>query len=350
MTKVVYLPLDERPCNLNYPQQLATMTDLNFITPDKDMLGNKKTPANFETIFQWLLKECHDADYLIISLDMLVYGGIVPSRIHSLAYDECVQRINVIKQIKRENPQLQIYAFDLVMRVPSYNSDDEEPTYYKDYGARIHTYGALLDKQEQGLISEEESQQLAKLKKELPSDIMDDYLSRRKVNHQINHHSINLVKKGLINTLVIPLDDNAEYGFSASEQRTLMLKVANHTLFDKVFIYPGADEVGCSLLARVFCDSKQYKPKFVIDYSSTKGPYMIPAQEDRSLSESVKAQIHTAGGICVHSENNCDIALMVNSPPVGQRSMAEFEKFEERHRSYFNEIHYMSFLEKITAL
>src|SRR5690625_2693884 len=281
---------------------------------------------------------------------MLVYGCIVPSRIHTLTHDECLRRMNVIKQIKQANPQLHIYAFDLVMRVPSYNSDDEEPTYYEDYGARIHAYGALVDKQKQNVITEEGLQQLTELEEELPSDIMDDYLSRRKINHEINLHSIDLVNEEFIHTLIIPLDDNAEYGFSASEQMTLMLKVAHHTLYDRVFIYPGADEVGCSLLSRVFCDVKQYKPKFVPHYSSTKGPYVIPALEDRTLSESIKAQIHTAGGVCMDESSDYDIALMVNSPPTGQNNMAEYEAFEKRHRAYFNEIHYMSFLEKISVL
>lgn len=42
MTKIVFVPLDERPCNLEYPQRLAEMTDLELAAPPMSILGRKK--------------------------------------------------------------------------------------------------------------------------------------------------------------------------------------------------------------------------------------------------------------------------------------------------------------------
>lgn len=44
MKKIVLLPLDERPCNYNFPYKLFHNKDLRIIKPDK--LGDKKIPAN----------------------------------------------------------------------------------------------------------------------------------------------------------------------------------------------------------------------------------------------------------------------------------------------------------------
>lgn len=133
MNKVVYLPLDERPCNYKFPSLFLT-NDLEIVNPPIEILGNKKIPGDVNKIANWLKKEASDAKYLVVSLDMLIYGGIVPSRLHHDSYDTLIERLEVIKEIKKINPQLIIYAFELIMRCPQYSSGDEEPLYYEDYG------------------------------------------------------------------------------------------------------------------------------------------------------------------------------------------------------------------------
>lgn len=82
MKKIVYLSLDERPCNYKFPYQLFNDKDFKVVRIDKKYMGYKKTPANVSEIHKWLLKETKDADGLVLSIDTLIYGGIVPSRLH----------------------------------------------------------------------------------------------------------------------------------------------------------------------------------------------------------------------------------------------------------------------------
>ncbi|HLR03300.1 MAG TPA: DUF4127 family protein [Virgibacillus sp.] len=347
MTKIVYLPLDERPCNLVYPQMLANMTDIEFISPEKSMLGNKKNPAEFKTIEEWLLKTTLTSEYLIVSIDMLVYGGIVPSRIHNLSFAECEKRLNVLKQIQKNNPDIKIYAFDLIMRVPAYNNSDEEPDYYSQYGYDIFLYGFLMDKKKRGTLTNDEENQLNKLKEEIPSNVSEDFIGRRKVNAYVNELAIEFVDQHIIEDLIIPLDDNSEYGFSAEEQRQLLFKVEDLNLIDRIFIYPGADEVGCVLFSRVFCRVKQYTGKVYTRFSSTLGPFVKPVLEDRSLGESIKSQVTAANAIITSNDDDADVILMVNSPASGQSDMAGPVPYNERHHSYFSEINYIEFMESI---
>ncbi|NGP46367.1 DUF4127 family protein [Bacillaceae bacterium SIJ1] len=252
MTTVVYVPLDERPCNFAYPQMLASMTDIDLKVPSPSLLGQKKRPADTKQLHQWLIKHCSSADRLIVSLDMLIYGGIVPSRLHDLSVDEGLERLSVLSKLKKINPQLKIDAFHLIMRCPSYNSNDEEPDYYETHGADLHLYGWLTDKNTHHSLTDTEKTQLANVQARLPDNVLHDFTNRRRVNATLNKEAVHLLEQDTINYLFVPLDDHSEYGFSSQEQRELLLHMDQLDVLERTAIHPGADEAGCILFARVF--------------------------------------------------------------------------------------------------
>ena len=44
--KILYIPLDERPCNALYPIKAAQVNqDVEIISPEPELLGQKKTPG-----------------------------------------------------------------------------------------------------------------------------------------------------------------------------------------------------------------------------------------------------------------------------------------------------------------
>lgn len=348
MSKIVYLPLDERPCNAKYPVLLAEIGGLVLTSPPAALLGSKKKPAENAGLAQWLLAETETAEWLIVSLDMLIYGGIVPSRLHSLTPGECAERMALLTACKARNPRLRIYAFNLIMRAPAYNNNDEEPDYYGVFGAILQRLGWLTDKAERELLTREEGEEFKRLASEIPAEVVTDFTGRRAINAGVNHLAIDYVREGVIDHLVIPLDDNAKYGYTAMEQRQLLFKVEAERLMDRVRIYPGADEIGCTLLARVFCELAGYAPEAYVRYSSTQGPYVIPPYEDRSLNESIKAHLNAAGVFITDSAAEADFVLMVNAPPVGQSDAAETSLlYRERHRAYFSEVNLAEFVRAI---
>jgi hypothetical protein len=348
MPCIVYLPLDERPCNAKFPVQIAAVTDLELITPTPSMLGFKKRPADTALIAQWLLEQSLQTDVMIVSLDMLVYGGIVPSRLHHLSAEQCRNRLQTIVDCKRRNPNLRIFAFNLIMRAPAYSSSDEEPDYYADYGAQLARNGWLHDKQTRNGLTETERLEWERLLAELPQPVLQDFVGRRLTNTAVNQMAVELASDGSIDFLIIPLDDNAEYGYSSSEQRQLLLTIERNRLLDRVHMYPGADEIGSTLFARVFCEIKNYQPEIYLRFSSTAGPHVIPKYEDRSLGESLKCQITAAGAFIGDHSTEADFVLMVNSPPVGQYDMAETtQTFDQRHAAYFSEVNLREFTQAI---
>lgn len=315
MKKVLYIPLDDRPCNYQYPLLLAEIVDeLRMIAPPLSMMGRCKRPADIERIWNWLFEQAADADYAILSVDTLVYGNIIQSRIHQRTNEEIDVCLKRFRQLKERCPHLSIEAFNLVARVAGYNDDFEDPAYWKDYGYRIWRYGWLKDCLHRGCAEKGEVEELEALQAEIPAEYLADFLCRREKDARVNRGSVDLVRDGIFSHLVVPKDDTAEYGYAAIDQRVLAGYIAEQNVLDRVMIYPGADEVGSVLLTRVFHEIHRVSPRIYVRYSSTLGPAVIPGYEDRPLQESIKSQITSCGGVMVDTAAESDLLFAVHSP------------------------------------
>ena len=338
MTTIIYIPLDERPVNQGFPSTLVSSNqEIRLITAPPHLLGVKKVPAPLSDLWDWLETQVSTADYLVASLDQLFYGGIVPSRLHYFEREQVQSYLDRLASFKTRFPNLKIYAFSLIMRVPAYNSSDEEPAYYEQYGEKIYRWGWLSDQLGRGQGGKPEQDELEQVLASIPEDIREDYTKRRNLNHFVNTRAIQLLKEDHLDFLVIPLDDCSEYGFSAAEQRALLKLIENDNLQQKAHIYPGADEVGSTLVCRIYNKLKGKKPRVFVRYSSTSGPQIIPKYEDRPLGESIKSQITVSGGIIVDNSLEADLILMVNSPTLGGRAMQEASQAaKQKDTSYYS--------------
>ncbi|MGE8203789.1 DUF4127 family protein [Heyndrickxia sp. NPDC080065] len=314
MKKILYIPLDERPCNYHFPSDLANGTDFTIVKPGLDLMGKKKEPGNVDQLWKWLLEEGKDADGAILSLDTLLYGGIIPSRLHSLTKADCVNRLLGLKKLKEINPGLQLFAFNLIMRCPQYSSSDEEPDYYEEWGKEIFQQGYIKHRKQLQIATKEEEIRLKQIEEVLPSQVLDDYLSRRAINIEVNKAVIQYAKDKTIDFLIIPQDDSSPYGLTAMDQQNVREQIAILGTELNTYMYPGADEVGCTLLARMINQVKNQRPLVYPHFSSIHGPFVIPLYEDRPLYESLKYQILAAGGLLATSVSEADIVLLVNTP------------------------------------
>lgn len=339
MKKIVYLPLDERPCNYNFVAFLCEGNkELKLVRPKLSELGHEKTPADYSKIEGFLLRECLDADYLILSVDMLLYGGIVPSRLHHLDKDELESRLFLLNVLKRRNAKMKIYAFSLIMRCPCYSSNEEEPDYYGICGEEIFLYGQNEHKFALGKIDSDEYRENRVRLSEKCVDYLGDFLTRRKINLSMVIKTLELVGN-VIDKFIIPQDDSNPIGYTAMDQAVVKEYIANHNL--KVDIYPGADEAGLTLLARVVIDIKGYKPVIAAFYPKKECRKIIPTFEDREVYKSICAQIENAGAVLVEGEGEEDAdILMYCNLPVGEmkNTMFQFgESYDKRDLPAFIE-------------
>ncbi|NLC31944.1 MAG: DUF4127 family protein [Clostridiales bacterium] len=326
MTRVLYIPLDERACNYDFPLQLAEISgDIELMVPPRAKMGFKKSPADVAWLWEWIFHEAGSCEYAILSVDTLIYGNIINSRIHQLTQRECLERLENFSKLKRLFPQLKMHAFNLVARVAGYNSSQEDPDYWATQGRNIWRYTILMDKAKRNSATKQEEAEKETLEELIPGEHLADFLNRRATDRLINLGSVDLVCDGVFDILTIPKDDTAEYGYAAMDQAAIAHKVKKHKLMDRVMVYPGADEVGSVLFARIFNLIHKYTPRVYIRYSSVQGPFIVPKYEDRLLEESIKSQITSMGGILEDQAAQSDCMLAVNSPGTHM-----IESYEQR--------------------
>lgn len=315
MVKILYVPLDDRDCNYEFPWLLSKMTDgAELLRPPYEWMGFLKKPADRDRIWDWLFAHAPECEYAILSVDTLVYGNIIGSRIHHNSMEDCRAAICNFRRLKQQNPNLHIHAFNLAARVAAYNDNHEDPEYWQDYGYAIWRYTCLLDKQTRASVTPDEEEEMKRLQDEIPPDILNDFLSRRKTNRFVNLASVDLVKENVFDILTIPKDDTAQFGYAAMDQLAISRKVEQENVMSRVYCYPGADEVGSVIFSRIFCLIKGYRPAVYVRYSSLSGSSVVPLYEDRPLGESIKWQILSAGGICTDTPADSSCMLAVNAP------------------------------------
>ncbi|MEZ4633016.1 MAG: DUF4127 family protein [Deinococcales bacterium] len=312
-------PPDTRPHTLDLPRDLARAVGLTVLTPPKLALPQAiNQPADTEVLQTWLSDLAPQADFLICSLEGLCLGGMIPARIVEDSLEQALQGLNCLRQIKKNHPKLRILAFGVIVRVAHGNDPYEEKPYFADYGDLLRDYSHHTDKFLRHQ-QPEDQQKLCKLQENIPPSYLRDWLNTRQRNHQLHQIALDFVAEGIIEHLCLTLDDTSSYGLAAIDRRALEAKVDSLGLWQQVDIYPGADEVPCTLLARAL----QLKASRVyVHYSSLLGAAANMRFEDRAAGELIKAHLRAAK--CkLRSLAEADWILAVNVPAEKQVEQSE---------------------------
>lgn len=390
--KILLLPLDERPCNAAFPGRLFPADKVQILLPRK--LGHKKKPADFFVLSDFLFEKAKDADALLLSLDMLLYGGLIPSRLHHLKAETLFSRLHLIRELKEKYPALPIYAFATVMRCPAYSSDDEEPDYYERFGSAIHARGASMHRALAGLTTSSEAEgpvpspagllPAASGKEEsgasffsapaitpsaepvsasslddgdsqcpescLSGDFetcLEDYLARRALNKQLSLQALELVKEGILESIVFPQDDSMRFGFPAMDQEEIRRRILTLGLTERAMMYPGSDEIALTLLCRLLLNHHGFLPKVYVKYLTDGARSLIPLYEGLPLSATTSYQLHSAGCVAADTCAEADIVLLETAP---SGSMEEAWLQPSRSPSYFAERNFPEMLSFIKRM
>ncbi len=324
--KIVFVPLDDRPCNKLFPQYLFGDVDIAFTVFQE--LGEKKKPAEYERVKEFLVEECRDAFGLVLSMDMLLYGGLLPSRLHDLDKETLGERAELLHLLRGENPKLLIYGFQTIMRCPTYSSSVEEPDYYDICGHEIYKSGEISHKQMLGLPVEENLEEIHK--KILPG-ALEDYLARRERNVAMDQEVLSYVEDGTLDWLVFPQDDCSPYGYAALDQQKVLGRVRELGLEERVAVYPGADEVGMTLVSRMLNALHGRRPKVYVKYAAESAKELIPLYEGSPLAGTVGKHLDAAGCVETDSPKEASIVLAMSAAGVMEEAAWQPSQRAEYH-------------------
>ena len=322
------IPLDERPANTRYPAMIAAIAGVQVALPPPEFLSSWRRPALCAALVQWLEQAAPALDGLIVSCDMLGYGSLIAARTSDESAGAILARLDLLRAIKRQFPGLPIFGFSLITRVSQANDAAEEPDYWATYGAQLYQLSQLLDRQQQGQAVGSEIDMLLAA---IPRTQRDDFLRRRLRNHTVNLALLHMLADEVFDLLVLSSDDTSPFGMPMREKRWLGEWADMLALGERLLMYPGADEVGCALLARLLNMHACLTPTFVVAYAPPEAAAKIAAYEDGPIHVTVERQIRAVGGRLVAQE--ADLWIGVNAP-VARRSewAAEFANSEREAR------------------
>lgn len=291
--KICFIPIDNRPVCYNLAKEIARIDeDITLYIPPRKLLGDLKKNADITGLYTWL-NQIPEVDSIILSLDTIAYGGLIPSRRSPEYFEDIKDRLLDFKEIL-STKKAKIYAVSSIMRISNNNCNEEEKEYWSKYGKKIFEYSYEKHKYASSLGLE------SPLRRIIPDDILNDYKQTRLRNFKINKMYLEWQKEGFFETLIFSKDDCAEYGYNVMEAEQLKRMGGK--------VITGADEIPLSLLAKSIQGELSIYPQFIEPDLK-----LISNYEDISIEKSVKNQIEFANCKIADSKENADIVLIINN-------------------------------------
>jgi len=324
--KILYVPIDDRPCNLSQVVQVAEKLGYELLTPPAGIVGTKGFNGDVEAMWTWVEENAPLADVAVLSTDSLIYGSLVGSRVHTLDAQTILERAQRFKTFHEKFAWLPIYSFGTIMRTPrSGSASSAEPEYYKEYGAKFFQYTALLDKQETTELSGGDKRALKKLEAEIPKEYLDDWFTRRAKNSDANELFIEYTRAGVFEYFLLGCDDSAIFSQTHRESRHLT-DLASDMGKTVVQVTSGADELGMLMIARAINKDRNEIPFVSVMYNDGKGAQTFPSYCNEPIGVSVDAAIIAAGGLRIPAHERADLVLAVNTRQNGKTFEAALDK------------------------
>lgn len=326
---ILYVPVDDRPVSLLYPVDTLQAAGWEVQVPPLESVGSLYRRGDPDKLFAWLEAKAPKADAAVISSDTMLYGSLIDSRIHQQSEGELDRRVQRLLNFKKKTRAKNVYVYSTVMRSPAYDSKIEEPGYYAQWGFKIFRLGQLKDKKAQGLLSNQEKEELLQLELEIPWEFLQDTLKRRTKNQQVQKKLLLGLEKQAFDYLAVGKDDTNPFSWAhleASEIEKLAARQMEQPQREqphaRLSIFAGCDEIGLLLMTRAGNHLLKVTPQVYTYYASGNGAKATSLFEDVSLGENVREHILAAGASPVKSPRRADFCLGVFLEPDGQTKEA----------------------------
>jgi Protein of unknown function (DUF4127) len=299
-SKVLLIPLDDRPPCLQFPVKMGLIGDVEVVTPPRNLLGRFTEFGKSDEIIKWIkTQNLKSFDAAIVSLDMLSYGGLVAMREYETTESVALKRADFIRELRKSAPKMPIYGSSVIMRLaPTGNVVNE-------------SYRANLAKWAEISVDESKKAETLELEKKIPAEALEKYKKARQRDLKLNLYAVELARDRVIDYLILSQDDAKPNGVHVADREQLIDYVKSNNLSEKVAVQPGADEVSMLLLARSMTTKYKYRPKIKAIYSDEKIADQFMPYEDRPLRKTVSFHIKAVGATEVTEEKDADILFYV---------------------------------------
>ncbi len=312
---IIYIPIDDRPVNMEYVIETAKAAGVDIVTPPASLIGSHSNQGKPDSLWEWLFEHAKTADNIVLATDTLLYGNLITSRTHNLPAQVIADRLTNFDKLKALNPNMKLYIFSTIMRSPKAVGGWEEPAYYKIYGPNIFRICALRDKAETQELTQDEKSELSALLDKVPQSALADWYDRREKNFSANQRLLAYAQTGTFTYFILGRDDCWPYSQSHMEARHLAAETTKLPTSSFGF-FPGTDELGMLLVTRAINKANDHTPTIRVLFAPGTGPETVPSYQDVPVGQTINENIIAAGGKPVDSEQ-ADLILAVNTPGDG---------------------------------
>ena len=304
---ILLIPLDGRPPCRQFVIDTGHIAGLSVLSPPSELQDYYSQPGDTQGMEQWLSKNIQNSQAVILSIDQLLYGGLLAAREKEKTPADRQHILDFLRQLHQEHPTIPIYAFSILPRQTPQDTID-------GYQERrdLLAYSRLKGRQAEGLpIPEDE---LQKLETAIPPESLSRYLSHFEENRILNQALIDLTQEGVITQLVLGQDDGEPYTIPNIEKKRLQSYIHQQNLpADKVFLTHGADELALSLLARIQNRRTGFKPRVLVRYAAPDMKQRVMPYMAVTIEQTVKEKIALLGGEETTSAEDADFTLYISA-------------------------------------
>ena len=321
--RIAFVPIDDRPATSLFPLQIAAICGATIESPPREMLGHFQRPGDPEGVGRWLLGlSARDLTAVVVSSDMLAYGGLVASREPATSLGDAVYHLRALSEFHRLNPDVPVYVFGTVMRLAPTATPASEP--FMD--ALAH-YAELAGTPEPTAAQREA---LAISRSNIPNRVFWDYLGARARDLDVDESLIRMTSTGDIALLSLTQDDaGSRSGLQTADEAALHSLVDRMHLGTRVFLNPGTDEMGMVTIVRAVEDRVSWSPSVMLAYPSDDSSRLADPLEYQPIGDTIanlamflKMPVLASGA---------DFALATNAPePDGSKRETFFSALRER--------------------
>jgi hypothetical protein len=303
------IPLDGRPVCRQWPQQLASMSGLSLLLLPQGpcaSVDQLRHPIDLSLVSSWLAS-CPNGVPLIVALDTVLYGGLIPSRIEEHTTEVLQARLDDFWLQLHQN-KLMAMGFSSILRIPNYANAQEEPAYWDPYGPLLYQYSSQ--------VHQFGDAQPAVLQA-IPADVLTDFTNRRQRHFAINQSILAHMAKDnpALDYVSFCQDDTGPYGLNVKEAQHLANTITkNIALNNKAHVQTGADEVVTALMARFLLQQLCITPSVFVVYSHSEGASITARFDGQPIKNIVAQQLQTCGARLAQYPHTADCWLVVHTP------------------------------------
>ncbi|MEX5286020.1 DUF4127 family protein [Selenomonas sputigena] len=316
--RLLLVPLDGRPPCRQFVLDAADIKGIEVSAMPYEFQDYYTAPGDTKALQAWLKENIGTADTVILSIDQLLYGGLLAAREARQSPAEIEEFIAFLRELHEQNPRARLCAFSILPRMTPPASIDGyyDNKYLLEYSRLADRY-ALEGRPE-------DAEKMQELAQKIKPASLAQYLALFEQNEHLSRALITLVEEGVLTRLLLGQDDGETYSIPNIEKRRLQELLTQKQLpQEKAAIVHGADELALTLLAALPAETASPRPRIYVDWNDAAAPDMVLPFMAISLQETAWEKIALFGGEPADTPENADFVLFIaagSEKTVGSRS------------------------------